>query len=244
MVIGFFRAISFSLTGSEDAHGILRSKMCKHINENPTLFKGLLRSSNQSLENYIKKMSNVGTWATEFEIIAMSHMLEVHIFTYSEYAWKRFSGSLIDNHFSPIEGGIYLDHVDGNHYNVVESVFNSNVIPNINTVRCNTVDDTIVRNLKRTKEKETSEDYASLRYEHEKKRRKLWFQNQYTNNDQFRRKILSRRKEEYICQKEKKLNKLKIKYKEMENYRSKLRKLNRDKYKMNEKHRENLKKKQ
>lgn len=39
--------------------------MCKHINENPTLFKGLLRSSNQSLENYIKKMSNVGTWALE-----------------------------------------------------------------------------------------------------------------------------------------------------------------------------------
>lgn len=104
------------------------------------------------------------------------------------------------------------------------------------------MDDTIVRNLKRTKEKETSEDYGSLRYENEKKRRKLWFQNQYTNNDQFRRRILSRRKVEYICQKEKKLNKLKIKYKEMENYRSKLRKLNRDNYKMNEKHRENLKK--
>lgn len=63
----FFRAIYFSLTGSEDAHEILRSKMCKHINENPTLFKGLLRSSNQSLENYIKKMSNVGTWTTDLK---------------------------------------------------------------------------------------------------------------------------------------------------------------------------------
>lgn len=38
------------------------------------------------------------------------------------------------------------------------------------------------------------------------------------------------------------MNKLKIKYKEMEEYRSKFRKLNRDRYNMNEKYRENLKK--
>lgn len=100
------------------------------------MFKGLLRSSNQSLENYIKKISNVGTWATEFEIIAMSHMLQINIFTYYDYAWNRYSGSLVDSHFSPIEGGIYLNHVDGNHNNVVESVLNSNVISNINTDRC------------------------------------------------------------------------------------------------------------
>lgn len=55
-------------------------------------------------------------------------------------------------------------------------------------------------------------------------------------------KILFQRKVEYFCQKEKKLNKLKIKYKEMEEYRSKLRKFNRDRYNMNEKYRENLKK--
>lgn len=121
-------------------------------------------------------------------------------------------------------------------------MLNSNVISNINTDRCNTVDDTTDRNLKRTKGKETFEDDASLRNERGKKRRKLWFQNQYTNNDQFRMKILSQRKVEYLCQKEKKLNKLKTKYKEMEEYRSKLRKFNRDRYNTNEKHRENLKK--
>lgn len=118
----FFRAISFSLTGSEDAHEILRSKMCKHINENPTLFKGLLRSSNQSLENYIKKMNNVGTWATEFEIIAMSHMLQIHIFTYSDYAWKRYSGSLVDSHFSPIEGKIEEEKLQMLHLHVLPTV--------------------------------------------------------------------------------------------------------------------------
>lgn len=104
------------------------------------------------------------------------------------------------------------------------------------------MDDTIVRNLKMTKGKETFEDDASFRNERGKKRRKLWFQNQYTNTDQFRMKILSQRKVEYLSQKEKKMNKLKTKYKEMEEYRSKLRKLNRDRYNTNEKHRENLKK--
>lgn len=57
-------------------------------------------------------------------------------------------------------------------------------------------------------------------------------------------KILSQRKVEYLCQKEKKLNKLKTKYKEMEEYKRKLRKFNRDRYNTNEKHRENLKKTQ
>lgn len=85
----FFRALSVCLSGSEESHEILRSKMCTHVTQNKALFKGLLRSPSQSLEDYLMSMSCVGTWATEFEIIAMSHMLNVNIFTYSDCAWKK-----------------------------------------------------------------------------------------------------------------------------------------------------------
>lgn len=83
----FFRALSVCLSGSEESHGILRSKMCTHVTQNKGLLKGLLRSPSQSLEDYLMSMSCVGTWATEFEIIATSHMLNVNIFTYSDCAW-------------------------------------------------------------------------------------------------------------------------------------------------------------
>lgn len=99
--------------------------MCTHVRQNKALFKGLLRSPSQSLEDYLMSMSCVGTWATEFETITMSHMLNVNIFTYSDCAWKKYSGSLVDRLFSPIDGSIYLNHVNGNHYNVVESVLNT-----------------------------------------------------------------------------------------------------------------------
>lgn len=65
-----------------------------------------------------------------------------------------------------IEGGIYLNYVDGNYYNVVEFVLNLNVILNINIDRCNLVDDIIDRNFKRIKGKEIFEDDVSLRNEY------------------------------------------------------------------------------
>lgn len=72
---------------------------------------------------------------------------------YFDYVWKRYLGSNVDSYFLFIEGGVYLNYVDGNYYNVVEFVLNLNVILNINIDRCNIVDDIIKRNIKRIKEK-------------------------------------------------------------------------------------------
>lgn len=156
---------------------------------NKALFKGLLRSPSQSLEDYLMSMSCVGTWATEFEIIAMSHMLNVNIFTYSDCAWKKYSGSLVDRLFPPIDGSIYLNHVNGNHYNVVESVLNTMVLPNGNESNCDEVVNANIKTQKRMHTKE-SEDHSSR--EQDKKRRKFWFQKQYQNNNQFRENILQK----------------------------------------------------
>lgn len=83
----------------------------------------------------------------------------------------------------------------------------------------------------RTKE---SEDHLSR--EQGKKRRKLWFQKQYQNNNQFRENILQKRKLDYQTERESKLMKLKTKYKEMEGLKSKLKKYSKDKYETDEKH--------
>lgn len=75
----FFRALSVCLSGSEESHENLRFQMCRHVKKNQALFKGILRSRSQSLEDYVERMNSVGTWATEFEKIAMSHMLNVNM---------------------------------------------------------------------------------------------------------------------------------------------------------------------
>lgn len=210
---------------------MLRSKMCRHVKQNKALFKGLLSSPSQSLEDYIMSMSIVGTWATELEIIAMSHMLNVNILTYSDCAWKKYSGSLVDRLFLPIDGGIYLNHVNRNHYNVVESVLNTMLLPNGNENNCDKVVNTDIKTQKRMCNKE---DHSS--HELGKKRRKLWFQKQYQNNNQFRENILQKRKLEYLSQRESKLMKLKTKYKEVEGFKSKLKMYSKDKYETDEKH--------
>lgn len=72
--------------------------MCRHVKQNQALFKGILRSHSQSLEDYVERMNSVGTLATEFEIVAMSHMLNVNIYTYSDFTWKKYSGNFVFSH--------------------------------------------------------------------------------------------------------------------------------------------------
>lgn len=59
----FFRAVTFYLSGSDNAHERMRLEMCKYLMRNQTLFQKLLRS-NQSLQSYVKTMGTLGSWAT------------------------------------------------------------------------------------------------------------------------------------------------------------------------------------
>ncbi|KAK3100323.1 hypothetical protein FSP39_018128 [Pinctada imbricata] len=71
-------------------------------------------------------MHQNGKWATEFEIIVSAHLLKCYIYTFSDGKWLVYKppGTEQDR----IRGSIYLDHVNGNHYNVVQNVETRNRI--------------------------------------------------------------------------------------------------------------------
>ncbi|XP_062574797.1 uncharacterized protein LOC134236639 [Saccostrea cucullata] len=119
----FFRAISYSLTNSENYHQHLRKAVCQHLLKYEKKFQQFMRCEG-SLRSYLlsSKMSEDGIWATELEILAMSHMLNIDIYTYSDMKWIQFSGE--EPNHEPVEHdeAIYLYHRQQNHYDVVLSV--------------------------------------------------------------------------------------------------------------------------
>ncbi|XP_078340180.1 uncharacterized protein LOC144627323 [Crassostrea virginica] len=82
----FFRAISMFLTKKQDFHQKIRSAVCSHLLENAMIFKSFLRLGECSVENHISLsgMSEVGNWATEVEILALSHLIKTDVYTYTE----------------------------------------------------------------------------------------------------------------------------------------------------------------
>lgn len=121
----FFRAISYSLGSSENHHYKVRKAICKHVLENANDFKTFLRSEDVSVESHVSRMMQEGEWATELEILALAHMLCVDIFTFSDGRWIRFSGKSICASFQSKVDGLYLNHRNENHYDVVLDVTES-----------------------------------------------------------------------------------------------------------------------
>lgn len=119
----FFRAISFSLTNSEDFHNIVRNAVCEHMLENRELFHPFLNNE-LSVETHLlsSQMLQEGTWATEIEIFATAHLLNTDIYTFSGGCWVRFSIKDVESSAQNRTGAIYLNHRQQNHYDVVLSV--------------------------------------------------------------------------------------------------------------------------
>ncbi|XP_062573153.1 uncharacterized protein LOC134235086, partial [Saccostrea cucullata] len=119
----FFRAISFSLTNSENHHKQIREAVCQHLLKNEIEFQQFMRTEG-SLRSYLlsSNMTHEGIWATELEILAVAHMLNVDIYTYSDMRWLQFSGHDLCAESVNHRGAIYLYHREQNHYDVVLQV--------------------------------------------------------------------------------------------------------------------------
>uniref|UniRef100_UPI00358E7FB6 uncharacterized protein n=1 Tax=Myxine glutinosa TaxID=7769 RepID=UPI00358E7FB6 len=119
----FFRALSYSISGTEEYHRKIRLAIVKHLFDHHTAFKSFLREGFSSVPQYIQssRMKYVQTWATELEILAASDLLQTDIFTFST-RWLRYSGSQMHPNDFHSRGGIYLKHLHQNHYEIVECV--------------------------------------------------------------------------------------------------------------------------
>ncbi|XP_061185136.1 uncharacterized protein LOC133193183 [Saccostrea echinata] len=239
----FFRAISFSLTNSENHHQHVREAVCQHLLQHETKFQQYMRSEG-SLRQYLlsSKMTKEGTWATELEISAMSDMLSADIFTYSDMKWLQFSRERPFHELLEQEGAIYLYHRHQNHYDVVLNVSarmteKESVIQKWSCKREYTLRKS--NRLRMKTKRRTSESKVALDF---KESRKNAYRKKYRENEVFRSKLLEQKKSMY-CDAEFKM-KAQLKNKERYHnniaYRSKLIKQGVQKYALDLEHRKEV----
>ncbi|XP_048834537.1 uncharacterized protein LOC125709770 [Brienomyrus brachyistius] len=117
----FFRSLAFAITGSEKEHRKIRRAIVSHILRNESRYVACLRLGHSSVSEYVdtSRMKYVGTWASEVEIQAAADLLGVHIFTYSDNKWLKYS-TCLGSHTD--QTGIYLKHCNESHYEAVTCV--------------------------------------------------------------------------------------------------------------------------
>lgn len=83
-------------------------------------------AENESIEQYIKRteMQSLGTWATEFEIIAAASLLRTTIYVFgpsgATYKWLKYSPIEVTNDRHQNES-IYITNI-GNHFETVKKL--------------------------------------------------------------------------------------------------------------------------
>ncbi|XP_061170416.1 uncharacterized protein LOC133179738 [Saccostrea echinata] len=117
----FFRCISYTVSGSQQFHSVVRERVINHMREMDDKLTSVLPMI-ESVANYIRRtrINECTFWATEVEIITAAHLLKTDIFIYSsDHGWQKYSGKLVDPLLQTEEFAIYLKHTNGNHYDVV-----------------------------------------------------------------------------------------------------------------------------
>ena len=120
-----FRSLSYVVTGRQMYHGIIRQKVIQHMSTIECLLKPHM---NNSFKEYLNrtKMSRQGTWGSDVELLAASHLFDTDIFVYTksgrDYKWNKFSKSMLDGLLPKNKCAIYLNQTGGVHYDVVLDV--------------------------------------------------------------------------------------------------------------------------
>ncbi|XP_062609537.1 uncharacterized protein LOC134271330 [Saccostrea cucullata] len=223
----FFRAVSFSLTNSEDFHHVLRNAVCEHMMKNKELFKPFLKDGVHSVESHLSssKMLQGGTWATEMEIFATAHLLKIDVYTYSEGCWLRFLVADVEPSMQSRNGAIYLNHQQQNHYNVVLSVHGEEL------------------ELTNMQQSKIPQDYGK-RYQNrlrmKKKRQSTSEMKEEINAVERKNQSLRKRYLQDSEYREKKLKASSERYAKDDDHREEVKMKSIQKYKLNDEHRENV----
>ena len=247
----FFRAISFCLTGNEDHYHTVRVAICNHLLKNALLFRPFLRAGQGSIQSHISLtgMHMDGVWATEIEILALSHLLKTEIYTYSQNRWITFCAQMVNSKEGRSSyGGIYLDHKNQNHYDVVTSMKDSGSI-SLHKLKIQ-MSDVSAKEKKLYKQKmkyKTDPEYkrkciarATNRYRNDEH-----YHERYKRNRTYRETIKENRKQKYITSKaykESVKQRARQKYETDESYKEDVKQRSRQKYELDQQLREKVKK--
>ena len=122
----FFRSLSNIITGSEEQHESVRLAIVRHMRAFGHLLH--LHHDNRSIDEYIhiSKMDESSTWATQVEMFALTHLLGICLYVYSEHfgRWNKYDPCILDSMITDgnlCNMGIYVNHPT-NHFEVVTSI--------------------------------------------------------------------------------------------------------------------------
>ena len=126
----FFRAISYIISGCEEKHVAVREAIVHHMLTLGCKLKSVL-PANEEVKSYIQSSKNMQprTWATHVEIFTTAHLLKTDIYIYTKcgnsFKWLKHSGKFLDTNLAVEKSAVYLQHTNGNHYDVVLSTSNN-----------------------------------------------------------------------------------------------------------------------
>jgi hypothetical protein len=119
-----FRALSYWVTGDEDSHYTIRSKLCKFIHDNPTSLSDYMQAEDVQFigkkwcsRPYLtrSKMNMWGVWGTSLEIQAAAKLFQRDIYVFvNGRSYHRFAAKE-----KPTLRSMYIAHVNGNHFDVI-----------------------------------------------------------------------------------------------------------------------------
>ena len=125
----FFRSLSYIITGCEEQHKSVRRAIVRHMRSFGHLLH--LWHHGRSVENVVEyieitEMEEEGTWATDVEMFALTHLLGVCLYVHIDETgmWNKYSPCTIDSMITDgnlCEMGIYMNH-PRDHFEVVTSV--------------------------------------------------------------------------------------------------------------------------
>ena len=145
----FFRCFSLIISGTQDYHKQLRGEICRYIvTEGREFIQKYLRTKffkDTSPLTYLKQsaMTEDGIWASDVEIIAISRILDTHIFvatqtscpkkSWERVQWLRYCGSNspetaciyianYNDHFEPVIRLMNCTYVSFNSLDSIESI--------------------------------------------------------------------------------------------------------------------------
>ena len=123
----FFRSIALAVTGSQQDHQEFRLLITSYMMHNaPSPKLACFLAQNESVVQYMKhsNMQSLGTWATEFEIIAAASLLRTTIYLFAPvgaaYKWLKHSPIEVHNDIHQNEF-IFITNIS-NHFETVKKL--------------------------------------------------------------------------------------------------------------------------
>ena len=112
----FYRALSYQLFGTQEEYDIVHSVVHRTEMYNKPIFANYLIPGHDetTIDEHLKNMSVLGTWATQVEVVAAASAFEVPIYFYSKKPGSDFVWNVVQPFTSSYQDSIKIASVSRN----------------------------------------------------------------------------------------------------------------------------------